>query len=123
MATVRTAIDASGLSQPLLADVTAAAARLTGLGPFVASTIMKSLIVATVAVSIGISTAMFSVVDALLIRPLPYANSERLVEVGTRLLQATAQSSMVPALTRDRLFALREATHLFCAVEGINSTQ
>jgi hypothetical protein len=31
--------------------------------------------------SIGLSTAIFSLVDAVILKPLPFPNSERLVEV------------------------------------------
>ena len=40
--------------------------------------------VLTLAVGIGASTALFSVVDCLLIRPFPYPDSERLVVVWSR---------------------------------------
>lgn len=38
--------------------------------------------IATIAIGIGASTAIFSVVDPLLFRPLPYAQDEQLVSVG-----------------------------------------
>jgi putative ABC transport system permease protein len=39
-------------------------------------------VIATLAVGIGSTTAVFSVVDRILFRPLPYAHADRLVSVG-----------------------------------------
>ena len=39
-------------------------------------------VIATLAVGIGATTAVFSVVDRILFRPLPYAHGDRLVSVG-----------------------------------------
>ena len=38
--------------------------------------------VLTLALGIGVATAMLSIIDPVLFRPLPYANSDRLVSVG-----------------------------------------
>ena len=45
------------------------------------------LAVATLAIGIGSNTAVFTVVDAVLLRPLPYRDSERLVVVWERSVQ------------------------------------
>jgi hypothetical protein len=43
--------------------------------------VMTLVIVASLAVGIGANSAIFSVVDALLLRPLPYPHPERLAAV------------------------------------------
>ena len=43
-----------------------------------------TIAVLTLALGIGVTTAILSIIDPVLFRPLPYANSDRLVSVGFR---------------------------------------
>jgi hypothetical protein len=52
-----------------------------GLGQIRRNPGFSCIAIATLALGIGVNTAMFSAVDAVLIRPLPYADADRLVMV------------------------------------------
>src|SRR5437868_512957 len=51
------------------------------------SPVFSLISVATLALGIGANTALFAIVDAVLLRPLPYGDADRVVMVSHRLWQ------------------------------------
>ena len=60
--------------------------------------VFSGIAITTLALGIGANTAMFSVVDAVLIRPLPYADADRLVMIWDDSPQTGANRISFPRL-------------------------
>ena len=75
------------------------------------------VVVTTMALSIGTATSIFSIADAVLLRPLPYPQPERIVEIGR-----DQGADAIGALDARTFGALRDgyraAAHLAAAVGG-----
>jgi putative ABC transport system permease protein len=67
----------------------------------------------TLALSIGATTAIYSVVDALMLRPLPYRDPGRLVDVSSSNGAITHRN-----MSAEQLRQWRAQTQIFAAVEG-----
>ena len=74
-----------------------------------------ALVVLTLALGIGGTTAVFGVVDGLLINPLPYPDAGRLAEIWT---EQTPAGQRVPGLDGQAFDVLRDRSEIFSAVEG-----
>jgi predicted permease len=73
------------------------------------------VVVATLALGIGVNTAVYSVVDAVLFRPLPFASPDRLVEIWQ---QDANRQYAYPGLRWDAFQEWRSQTNLFERVEA-----
>src|SRR5687767_2578733 len=77
--------------------------------------------VLTLALGIGANTAIFSVVNALLLRPLPYWEPEQLVKVFR--VQPDPTKGMLPSIwSYPRFEMLRDQNQSFAEVAGFNQS-
>ena len=76
--------------------------------------------VLTLALGIGANTAMFSVVDAVLLRPLPFRDSQRLVALG-EFDTRTGRTALHGRMSYPDLMDVRRRNRSFEAVAGYES--
>jgi hypothetical protein len=91
-------------------DVRLALRYLTGSPGFTA------VVVLTLGLGIGASTAIFSVVNAVVLKPLPYPAPDRLVRITSELRGFGATDTGVAA---PELFDYQSRTDLFAGVAGL----
>ena len=65
--------------------------------------------VVTLALGIGAATAIFSILDAVVLRPLPYAHGDRLVALSSPV--PGVKASPVWGLARHEMFYFKQASH------------
>ncbi|HJQ25199.1 MAG TPA: ABC transporter permease [Blastocatellia bacterium] len=96
--------------QTLLQDLRYGARMLTKKPGFTAVAII------TLALGVGANTAMFSVVNSLLLRPLPFKHAEQLVRVSSDFTKRNAKDVGV---TVPELFDYRDRADVFEEVSGL----
>ena len=74
--------------------------------------------VATLALGIGVSTAVLSVIDATMLRPLPYPDPGQLVDVRVEEVTPDGQVQS-PASSMEDMRTWQAATDVFSAVAGV----
>ncbi len=76
-----------------------------------------ALAIVTLALGIGANTALFTIVNAVLLRPLPYLHPDRLVAIERGKSLVTGQGTTSWLNYRD----IRDQSHVFAAVAGYSN--
>jgi putative ABC transport system permease protein len=77
----------------------------------------SAVAVVTLALGIGLSSALFSVVDATMLRPLPYPSPEQLVTVSPEETQRDGRA-VLPSPSMEDMRTWQTATDVFSSVAG-----
>lgn len=80
-----------------------------------------AMAVLMLAFGIGATTAIFSVVEGVLLRPLPFPNSERLVALGDHLQGTNWDEENGVPVTAPEINAYTHGTHSFESIGGYSS--
>src|SRR6185295_11568298 len=83
----------------------------------------SAVVILTLAIGIGLSTAVFSVVNAVLVRPLSYPDADRLLWIATYDDRAAIEMVVSPEFVawRDRAASFEHLAAFFIAAERIDA--
>ena len=70
-------------------------------------------VVLTLALSVGVATAVFCVIDTVILRPLPFANPDKIVSIQSHSRSGYPQPASWPSFQDERVQA-----HAFAALAG-----
>ena len=79
--------------------------------------------VLTLALGIGANTAIFSVVNAVLLKPLPFPSPDRLVAIGSTNLKDPDRSHQFNSLSYPDFFDFRNQNRTFDCMSSLSRWQ
>jgi predicted permease len=90
-----------------------------GIRMFLKSPGLTAVLILTIALGIGFNSALFSVVNTLLLNPLPFPDADRLVIAWTR---SAKTSSNLMGATPEEFMELRKQTQSFAGIAATNGS-